>query len=330
MGPGQPALEVRELKKHYQLSRGFFANLLGHKGGTVKAVDDVSFRVAQGEILGLAGESGSGKTTIGELIVRLQRPTSGQVLFDGIDLVQLRGGTLKRFRKKVQMIFQDPYETLNARYTVLGTVAEPLKIHRLGDETKRRQTVTETLERCGLVPPEAFLSRFPHELSGGQRQRVAISRAIVLSPKFVVADEPVSMLDFSIRAGVLNLLKNLRSELGLTLLYISHDLTTIRYLCDRILVMYLGRIVEAGKTWKVLSEPLHPYTRGLVACAPRPPGVRRRNEFQIPPKKADMEIPTEGCRFAQRCREVKKECEISKPELMEYEEGRWVTCHLYR
>jgi peptide/nickel transport system ATP-binding protein len=255
---------VKNLRKTFPLGRGLFS-----RQSYVVAVDNVSFEVDRGEVFGLVGESGSGKTTCGKLLVRLLEPTSGSIFYDGIDITKLRGGELMSFRRKVQMIFQDPYESLNPRFTVFDAVVEPLVIQGLGNREERRGRVLEALRKVKLTPPEDFLARYPHELSGGQRQRVAIARALVTKPSFVVADEPVSMLDVSIRAGILNLMLELRDKLDLTMLFITHDLAVARYMCDRIGVMQRGRIVEVGEKEEIISSPKHPYTQELLTSVPK-------------------------------------------------------------
>ena len=297
-----PLFEVDALTRHYPVARPWWtAFRRSTPARVVHAVDAVSFEVRRGEILGLAGESGSGKTTTGETLVRLQEPTAGSLHFEGEAVEHLRGARLRSFRRRAQMVFQDPYETLNPRLTIEDIVGEPLVIHRVANGEARREQVLKALERGGLRPPEYYLTRFPHELSGGQRQRVAIARAIVLEPAFVVADEPVSMLDVSIRAGVLNLLRRFRDEDGISIVYVSHDLPTIRYVADRTAIMYLGQIVEIGPTESVVRGRLHPYTQLLLAASPEPdPDVVK------PPLEAAGEIPSaidvpNGCRFHTRC-----------------------------
>lgn len=270
-----PVIEAEGIKKHFILGGGIVASLLGNRGRVVEAVDGVDLTIGRSEVLGLVGESGSGKSTLGMTLVKLYTPTAGSIRFRGRDVTDLSSSEVKAYRRRAQIIFQDPYSSLNPRLTVAQIVDEPLRIHGMRDKSERGIRVVQALERV-RVPPREYLNRFPHELSGGQRQRVAIARAIVLEPEFIVADEPVSMLDVSIQAGILNLLELLSRELGLAVLYVSHDIATVGYVCDRIAVMYLGRFVEYGDTEKVTKEPAHPYTKRLMAAVPSvDPTVRR-------------------------------------------------------
>ncbi|MBN1178164.1 MAG: ABC transporter ATP-binding protein [Anaerolineae bacterium] len=343
----QPILEVSDLHKHFPLARGVWGTLTRMPCRTVRAVDGVSFCVEQREILALVGESGSGKTTVGMNVLGLQQPTQGHVCFDGVDVAewvhgrgvsvesnaQLSGVSRRRrvmiLRERAQMIFQDPYESLNPRQKIFDIVAEPLEIHRLtASREEKAERVRLALETCGLAPADHFWSRFPAELSGGQRQRVAIAGALVLEPRLLVADEPVSMLDVSIRAEILNLLHTLRRERGITILYTTHDLATAGFFTDRMAVMYLGRIVELGPTAAVLSEPRHPYTRALISVIPAP-NPRRRRKRQI----LQGEIPNAidippGCRFHPRCPMAVEACRVSDPPLREVAPGHRVACHL--
>ncbi len=330
MSLAEKLLEVRDLRVWFPARTGLLAALRGVKRW-VKAVDGVSFDVKRGEVVCLVGESGSGKTTTARAVLRLIEPTGGEVLFDGVDVLSLPKAELKRWRTEAQLIFQDPYESIDPRMVVYDVVAEPLRVNRLAegadDEYDR---VARALEDVRLVPPEDFMSRFPHELSGGQRQRVAIARALILRPRFLVADEPVSMLDASIRTQILTLMEDLRREYGLTYLYITHDLAQARYTGDRIVVMYLGRIMEVGPTEEVIRDPLHPYTKVLLSHVPVPDPreARRREKIEIPGETPNpIDLPP-GCRFWPRCPFAREECREREPELVEVSPGRFVACHL--
>jgi peptide/nickel transport system ATP-binding protein len=322
-------LDLLNVTKLFLLKRQAFS-LRGHR--FVHAVDGVSFSLEPREIFGLVGESGCGKTTTGKLIVKLYEPTSGRIFLDGQDITQIRRGpALRQFRRSVQMIFQDPYESLNPRFTVFDAVAEPLLIHGVRALSEREARVAEILAQVGLTPPETFLFRFPHELSGGQRQRVAIARAMVIHPKCVVADEPTSMLDVSVRAGVMDLLLGLRQELGVSYLYITHDLAVARYMSDRLAVMYLGKIVELGPTEEVIQSPQHPYTQALLAAVPVPDPTYQRPSPAI---KGDVVAPVNPplqCRFLSRCPRAEEVCRDSPhPPLADLGSGHLVACYLAR
>ena len=315
--PGDVIMKVTNLKKHFELKRGFFS--FGEEAPKVKAVDDVNFEMREGEILGLVGESGCGKTTTGRLLTRLEDPTEGFVFFQGRDIARLEGEDLKIFRRNIQMVFQDPYESLNPRTTVLQTVMEPLINHNIGDSFEARaEVVVKALEDSGLAPAKEYLNRFPHELSGGQRQRVSIARALVINPKIIVADEPVSMLDVSIRAGVLNLMLDLRDKYNIPYLFITHDIAVARYVSDRLGVMYLGRVVELAKTDEVIFKPLHPYTQALLSAVPVPDPKHRHGRIKIKGEIPSAVAVPIGCRFRPRCPKAFVECGWEGADMAEF------------
>ena len=331
-------LRVENLKKWFPLKTGLWS-LFGQKRLYLKAVDGVTFNIKRREIFTLVGESGCGKTTTGKLILKLLEPTAGKIIFDGIDITNLPEKELKKnFRRKTSMIFQDPYAALNPRFTVFDILSEPLIIHNIGTLEERADMIFKVLEEVKLTPVEDFLWRFPHQLSGGQRQRVAIARALILNPVFIVADEPVSMLDLSIRAEILQLMKEMQKRHGLTYLYITHDLSTARYFSDRIAVMYLGKIVEMASADEIIDNPLHPYTKALISAVPEPDPENRKKYREIPIK---GEVPSpinlpQGCRFKNRCvafdsapAHIKGKCDKSDPPLVEVEKGHYVSCWLY-
>ena len=317
---------INNLKKYYPVRTGLLESLRSTERQYVKAVDGVSFNINSGEIYGLAGESGCGKTTTGRLILRLLEPTDGSVQFKDRDVFKLRKSELKEFRRRAQIIYQDPYESLDPRMTIFDFVAEPLIVHKIGDIEKQ---VEGALERAELTPAREYFYRFPHELSGGQRQRVAIARAMILNPEFMVADEPVSMLDVSIRTSILNLMMRLRDDLGISYLYITHDLATAKHICDRIGIMYLGKLVEEANVEELVDEPQHPYTQALIAAVPDPdPSAEKSKSMIIGEIPNPTNIPS-GCRFHTRCPQMMEVCTKEEPELIEIGEGHRVACHLY-
>jgi peptide/nickel transport system ATP-binding protein len=324
-------LKVDGLKKWFPVRTGFFKGLIGGEKLFVKAVDGISFDVRPREIYGLAGESGSGKTTTGRLIVRLIEPTGGKVYYKDKDITKL---TLKQFspyRRNMQIIFQDPYESLNPRMTIGSIVSEPLHIQKIcKNEREVQERVAAALEEVQLIPAEEFVYRFPHEVSGGQRQRIAIARALVLKPDFMVADEPVSMLDVSIRAEVLNLMVDLMEKHNVAFLYVTHDLALARHLCNRLAIMYLGKIMEKGYTEDIIYEPLHPYTRALMAAVPVPDPESKRAEVVIKGEIPSPINPPSGCRFHTRCPQyIGDICRLTEPNLVHVGKDRYVACHLY-
>lgn len=324
-------IEARDLVKHYTVKLGFFKTLLTKDLPYVHAVDNVSFKIYEKEIFGLVGESGCGKTTTGKLLLRLIEPTAGEVLFDGVSVTSIeREQEMRKLRRKMQVIFQDPYESLNPRMSVFDAIAEPLRIQKLTEsEDEVRDKVAEALESLDLAPPEEFMYRFPHELSGGQRQRVAIARAFILNPEFIVADEPVSMLDVSIRTEVLRLLLGLVEKVHSSFLYITHDIALARHICQRIAVMYLGKIVEEGLVEDIIQKPLHPYTEALIAAVPVPDPTARRIRVTLKGEVPSGINPPPGCRFNTRCPHVMEVCRKKEPPLIEIAKHRHVACHLH-
>ncbi|MGE5585180.1 MAG: ABC transporter ATP-binding protein [Bacillota bacterium] len=321
------AVDVQNLTKCFPVRQGFFRSR--QKGSVLKAVNGVSFKLKRGESLGLAGESGCGKTTTGKILLKLYEPTSGKYLFNGKDVTNIKNGQeLKEFRKRAQLVFQNPFEALNPRFTVFRSIAEPLIIHNIGSKDERVDLVKQALERVHLQPAETFLDKYPHQMSGGQLQRVVLARALVVDPVFVVADEPVSMLDVSVRAGVLNLMKEVAQDMQLTAVYISHDLSLIRYLCDYTAIMYLGQIVEIGLTGKVLEKPEHPYTQALISAVPVPDPDFEGGEVKIGSHvPSPIDLPP-GCLFQDRCPYVEPICRQVQPTLQEAEPGHSVRCHM--
>ena len=325
----RPLVSARALTKLFPVSRGWFAR----QRSFVHAVDNVSFDLMAGESLGLVGESGCGKTTTGKMLVRLIDPTVGHIIFDDQpgqqeDIATLKGGALKAFRRKAQMVFQDPYESLNPRQTVFDAIAEPLNVQHIGGPAERLERVSHMLGLVGLSPPATFLFRYPHELSGGQRQRVVIARALVVEPTFVVADEPTSMLDVSVRTGIMRLMESLGTRLGVTYMYITHDLAVARYMCDRIAVMYLGKIVEVGETEELLRNPLHPYTKALLSAVPVPVPGSTREPVDIRGGVTTPVDPPERCRFYDRCPIADEFCRDNRhPPLEDKDAGHFAACY---
>jgi peptide/nickel transport system ATP-binding protein len=315
--PTDPVLRVENLHKLFPVPRGIVGTLLRRPQRYVHAVDGVTFFVKRGEILGLVGESGSGKSTTALNVLGLIEPTEGEILFNGQSIPKLAHGRERlKLRREMQIVFQDPYEALNPRQTVYATVAEPLEVHKLArDERDKRERVRAALDAAGLKPPDAFFDRYPQALSGGQRQRLVIAGALVLNPRFLVADEPVSMLDVSIRADILSLLRDLRDEHGITILYITHDLATAAFFTDRVVVMYLGKIVEIGPTDAVLRDPQHPYTQALLSVIPVPNPRKRRKRMVLEGETPNpIDLPS-GCRFHPRCPRSFAECPATEPLL---------------
>ena len=316
-------LQVQSLKKYFPI----YGGLLSREIGKIKAVDDVTFDINEGEILGLVGESGCGKTTVGRMTIRLLEPTSGKIFFEETNLLSLKGKELAKIRPKIQIIFQDPYSSLNPRFTVERIIGEALSVHGLAQENELREKIETLMEKVGLS--KMYLKRFPHEFSGGQRQRIGIARALALNPKYIVCDEPVSALDVSIQAQIINLLQSLQKEDNLSLLFISHDLNVVKHLSQRTAVMYLGKIVEIAPTELLNRKAAHPYTQALMASKPSlDPTDRKR--FQ--PLQGDVPSPISppsGCHFHPRCPKAEDRCKTEIPRQIELEEGHMVNCHLY-
>ena len=315
-------IEVEDLKKYYPVTAG----LLSRHIADVKAVDGVSFQIMEGETLGLVGESGCGKSSLGRTLLRLEEPTAGRVLYKGSDIMMWDKRQLKELRKEAQMIFQDPQSSLDPRMTIGDSIGEALLIHGVGNEKERLERVEELLRRVGLEPEHAM--RYPHELSGGQKQRTGIARALAVNPKLIVADEPVSALDVSVQAQILNLIMDLQRELGLAYLFIAHDLSVIGQVSDRIAVMYLGQIIEVADRTELFSHPLHPYTEALLSAIPLPDPHRKRKRIPLQGEVPSPVEPPPGCRFHTRCPKAMELCNREQPALRPLEEGHFISCHL--
>lgn len=316
MAGSNALVEIKKLQKYFSIS-----------GGTVKAVDGVDLTIHQGETVGLVGESGCGKSTIGKTAIRLLEATAGEVLFEGKNIFSLSPREMKALRKEVQIIFQDPYASLNPRMTIEAIIGEPLDIHQTLKGKARKDRIKELLRLVGLN--EDHMQRFPHEFSGGQRQRIGIARALALQPKFIVCDEPISALDVSIQAQVVNLLKELQDRFDLTYLFIAHDLSMVRYISDRILVMYLGQMVELADSDELCKEPLHPYTQALLSAVPTPVPNGRRERIVLAGDVPSPMNPPSGCVFHTRCPQAMETCRVEKPKWQEVKPAHFVACHLY-
>ena len=316
-------LKVENLKKYFPIRQGIFSRHVGD----VKAVDDVSFELFEGETLGIVGESGCGKSTTGRAIMRLHEPTDGSVTFDGVELTKLNSEQLRKARRDIQMVFQDPYASLNPRHTVEKILEEPLIVHGIGNAKERKKKVHEYLEIVGLSAYHA--KRYPHQFSGGQRQRIGIARALMTNPKLIIADEPVSALDVSIQAQVLNLMQKLQEDLKLTYIFIAHDLGVVRHISDRVGVMYLGRLVELADSESLYSEPLHPYSQALLSAVPIPDPEFERDQFILKGDIPSPSNPPTGCTFHTRCPLAMEQCKVVVPQLQKVKSGHSVACHLY-
>jgi len=318
-------VEVRDLKKHFPITRGI---VIQRQVGAIKAVDGISFDVLKGETLGLVGESGCGKSTTARTILQLYRPTAGEVLFEGTDLVKLKGEELRRMRRRMQMIFQDPYASLNPRMTVGNIIGEPLEVHGIAKGKERRERVQELLRLVGLNP--YFVNRYPHEFSGGQRQRIGVARALALNPSFICCDEPISALDVSIQAQVVNLLEDLQAEFNLTYLFIAHDLSMVRHISTRVAVMYLGILVELTDRDSLYNDPQHPYTKALLSAVPIPDPVveEKRQRIILEGDVPSPANPPKGCNFSTRCPVAIDRCFEEDPEFREVAPDHWCACHL--
>ncbi|MBU9721507.1 MULTISPECIES: ABC transporter ATP-binding protein [Bacillaceae] len=316
-------LEVRNLKKYFPVKGGVLQRTIGH----VKAVDDVSFDLYEGETLGIVGESGSGKSTLGRTLLRLLDPTDGQIIFQGNDISKLSNRKMRPIRKDMQMVFQDPFASLNPRMSVGEIIEEPMLVQRTLTRKERKDKVIDLLEKVGLSPEAR--TKYPHEFSGGQRQRIGIARALTMNPKFIIGDEPVSALDVSVQSQVLNLMEDLQDDFNLTYLFIAHDLGVVKHISDRVGVMYLGKLAEIGPKHKIYDNPLHPYTQALLSSVPVPDVERKREKIKLQGELPSPSNPPKGCVFHTRCPEAHERCRVEIPELIHQGEEQYVACHLY-
>ncbi len=318
---GELLLEIKDLKKHFPIHGGFFRGV----SGNVRAVDGISLQVYEGETLGIVGESGCGKSTLGRSILRLLEPTDGSVRFKGQDILKLSKSQMRTMRKEMQIVFQDPYASLNPRYTIFQTLSEPLEVHGLADASTRKQQVHSILQRVGLDP--SYSSRFPHEFSGGQRQRIGIARALIVNPKLVILDEPVAALDVSIQSQIINLLEDLQNDFQLTYIFIAHDLSVVKHISDRVLVMYLGRMAELASSEELFFNPLHPYTQALLSAVPIPNPRMKRERVILQGDLPSPAKPPSGCVFHTRCPLVQDICKHEVPVWTEVKPEHFVACH---
>ncbi|MEH7332513.1 dipeptide ABC transporter ATP-binding protein [Neobacillus drentensis] len=316
-------LEVEDVKKYFPIKKGVFSKQVG----SVKAVDGVSFQVRKGETLGIVGESGCGKSTMARLILRLLDVTDGRIKLEGKDVTTLPKQDMRAIRRNIQMVFQDPYASLNPRWTVERTLLEPMKVYDIGTKNERRDKVSELLNKVGLDP--SYAKRHPHEFSGGQRQRIGIARALVLNPKLIIADEPVSALDISVQAQVINLMQDLQDQYNLTYMFITHDLSVCEHISDRVAVMYLGKVVELASKDQLFSNPLHPYTLALISAAPEVNDAQKKERIVLKGDVPSPANPPKGCAFHTRCPSCMEICKVETPVLNEIESGQYVACHLY-